>query len=493
LTNFINFFSLPKKMRATVFLCTLLLFSCARITDPFSASHNFTEILNSTGIALARYEADLHLISNKTEFSLGDTALILSRIRGTDRCEAARHYEEYLSQAITLEARALTLESLASLNCTDRFAELTEASEIWKELGLDWRADIDLHLAKNKPLNLSFDTHVISSSPRKIDSFTIGRSKLILDNKDILVSQAERVSRDWLSAQINDPVSDNLLSVFSEKYLLDKEHLMPDIGWHEGARIALLKQTGLTHLIATGTLAARKDGKWYAPNEHGVFIFEISEDKLEYPTTRYLAKELAMIIDTHGINMIVEQALRMNATAVIGCCDHPGKIAAADYLASKGIMVICPTDRFVPDLLFSDNTQYIIGSGPIMIVNGTAIIGDRPLEIYANEIVVASDQGSGQMYYDTPARYFKAIGWKNLYTVPIDDMHMHEIVKVAYAYNASVIGARVYFEDDYISLKRWLDEDENHRVVLFHSVSYPYGYKLFKEYPEQATFGDLNI
>jgi hypothetical protein len=57
---------------------------------------------------------------------------------------------------------------------------------------------------------------------------------------------------------------------------------------------------------------------------------------------------------------------------------------------------------------------------------------------------------------------------------------------------ANVIAARVFNSNDYESLKRWLYQSSKRKVILFHSSSYPYGYLLFKEFPEQTTFDDPN-
>jgi hypothetical protein len=39
---------------------------------------------------------------------------------------------------------------------------------------------------------------------------------------------------------------------------------------------------------------------------------------------------------------------------------------------------------------------------------------------------------------------------------------------------------------------KWLLENKHHRAVLLHSAAYESGIKLFKEFPKQTTFGDLN-
>jgi len=57
---------------------------------------------------------------------------------------------------------------------------------------------------------------------------------------------------------------------------------------------------------------------------------------------------------------------------------------------------------------------------------------------------------------------------------------------------ATVLATRIYYGEDYLAVKNWLDEDKRNTAVLFHSASYPYGQLLFREYPLQTTFDDPN-
>jgi hypothetical protein len=69
---------------------------------------------------------------------------------------------------------------------------------------------------------------------------------------------------------------------------------------------------------------------------------------------------------------------------------------------------------------------------------------------------------------------------------------MFDVVDKAREVNATVLGVRVYSRDDYDAVKDWLEQDKSRRAVLFHSMPYPFGYKIMKEFPEQITFGDIN-
>ena len=51
---------------------------------------------------------------------------------------------------------------------------------------------------------------------------------------------------------------------------------------------------------------------------------------------------------------------------------------------------------------------------------------------------------------------------------------------------------RVCTDQDYKPVAEWLKEDQRNRAVLLHSAAYEPGDALFKEFPKQTTFGDLD-
>jgi hypothetical protein len=242
----------------------------------------------------------------------------------------------------------------------------------------------------------------------------------------------------------------------------------------------------------TGTIVKKINNTWYAPNENGIFMFEVPVDKVEYPTTRFFRDDLALIIDTHGINMLVEQAINSNATVVVGCCDAPSKIKAALYLNEKGIKVICNTDKYLSLLL--GQTNLTIGSAPFESNNGSVVIGNRPLVFNFNEEIIVENatEDYSLSYYSTPTIYFSHFPELKLTYVTINGFNQTSmLVGKAQENKAHIIAARVYNENDYAVLKRWLEDSEKNKLLLFHSISYPYGYLLFQEYPNQTTFGDI--
>ena len=82
---------------------------------------------------------------------------------------------------------------------------------------------------------------------------------------------------------------------------------------------------------------------------------------------------------------------------------------------------------------------------------------------------------------ETQYRYAEAIVRNNGFVDKADEL------------GAKVIAARVVDLHDYYVFKPWLEENENNRLILFHSASYPYGFKMLTEYPDQVTFGDVNL
>ncbi len=490
----------------TLFVSLIAVFSLIKYsqTDHEVYNRDFDKIFELTEINKTQYlnTLDKLMQNNISNFAKGDALLVKGRLtkNKTLICSSIPYFKNSSSNP---KINALAYETIASLNCNKDSKEYYQkASEIWKKLNNSFRAELDKKLANNQKPRFIYYISNLSISPvekRKWNKLIIGKSKIFLDKKDIVISQADRVSRDWLSAQIQSPYSSNLLTVFSEKFFLNSTELFPEIGWHEGARIKELKKQNITHKIASGTIAIKIKDRWYAPDEKGIFRFEILKDKIDYPTTRFLRPNIALIIDTHGISSIVKQAVESKATAVIGCCDHPAKIKAASYLSDKGIKVICLTDRFLPDLLLQEKN--ILGSPPIIKQPFSYRLGGQPITINKYDKVVVmflnpKNQIYSLQYYDTPARYFQKL--KNIIDINIiyaqitDFNQMHKIIKTAEKNYADVIAVRVFNSDDYIKVKQWLEKSEDHRAVLFHSSSYPYGYKLLKEFPDQTTFDDIN-
>jgi hypothetical protein len=54
-----------------------------------------------------------------------------------------------------------------------------------------------------------------------------------------------------------------------------------------------------------------------------------------------------------------------------------------------------------------------------------------------------------------------------------------------------VIAARIFSKSDYIPLKAWMDADGKRRLILFHSAGYEYGIRMFRDFPDRTSFGDL--
>ncbi len=478
------------------------------IPDLYGRIYDFEYVLKATGTDKEQFIDGLKglLDENISDFARGDIMLMLGRLKDNDalRCASLKYYGNIETK--NPEETALIYETYAAIGFgKNRRKWLLEAAELWEELGVDFRAKLLRDLAYGNKPNYKSDIKEISpvniTVPSNATKIIIGNSYIKLDDSDILLSQADRVSRDWLSYQVySSPFSSELLTTFSERLCLNKTELLADIGWHEGARIKELKQSGLKHEIGTGTIVKKVNGGWYAPNENGVFMFDVPLDKVLYPTTRFLREDLAVIIDTHGINMLVEQAIRKNASVVIGCCDNIGKIKAAHYLSNKGIKSICFTDKYLPLILGSNDS--VLGSPPIEHIDDTVILGNRTLSFGINERIIVMNVSSDKFqisYYSTPAIYFSELEKRtgldlNIFYIEIDDFNqMSRLIKAAEIFNSSIIAVRVFNSDDYNNVKKWLEEDNSNRAILFHSTSYPYGYKLFKEFPEQTSFDDINI
>jgi len=489
--------------------------------DPYGKNYNFNFTLNAVGMNITKFLSQTKklLSENISDFAKGDISLMLGRITGDERyiCNASIYFDK-AALFQDPEENATIYETIASIGCgRNKRAYLLEAAKLWRKLGVPWRADIDERLAygeRDITVASSLEPFTVNASfPSEFSSMTIGTSNIFLNEKDILVSQVDRVNRDWLSYQLffspfHHRQSDELitsfelnrsklLTTFSERLTYDNNLLQPEVGWHEGARIQEMREINFSHWTASNTLVKKINGSWFAPDEKGTFRFEVPIDKILYPSTRFLREDLALIIDTHGVNMLVEQAIRKNATVVVGCCDHPGKINAALYLHNKGIQTICFTDKYLPLALGSG--AEILGSPPIAVYGGLVELGNRPLTIQNQDKIIVMTVNSTKFaisYYDTPARYFKNLeNYFELnvtYVTVTDYDQMENVINVAEQNDAHIIAVRVFGKSDYDPVRIWLEKDPGHKAILFHSAAYPFGYRLFKEFPLQTTFDDIN-
>lgn len=323
---------------------------------------------------------------------------------------------------------------------------------------------------------------------KDFQKIVIGRSAIRVKKNAKIKTQVDRVTRDWLQAY----------NISTSPWAFSDEGLAP---WHEGKKIKeLVDITGAKVFPVWGTKVKRFGESWFAPDADGVFRFEISEDKVDhFPTTIPIDDQTAIINDTHGISVIAWDSL--DADLVIGCGDHPGKMNAAYYLADRGVNVYVPTDRFLGTLIGTHTKGTIVGSAPIKKTAEGAVIGDQAIAIDVNEpIVVSNSKGSYPLkYYDTPYRYFKELERYIGKSIKIKTVDIAEygkasvVVDEARNVGAKLIGIRVKSENEHDAVYSWLKEDKRHRAVLFHTAVYPEGYKLFFEFPQQTSFGDIRI
>ena len=367
---------------------------------------------------------------------------------------------------------------------------LKTASKLAAGLQRHWEAKAFDRLASGRLAPRFKDTKVQTDLiiPKTAKSMVLGESTIELTPGLRVGTQIERVYRDWLSYELLWDMTKNAVAL---RLVWDDVHNRP---YHEGAVIANIQQVARVRVTPlSGTLIARNvAGKWYGPDDKGIFRFEILNDKVEYPTT-HSHGDFAWVVDTHGISALVSQALESRSQLVVGCGDSEGKAKAAYYLAQKGVNVLMPADRYQYLLIGYRGKGTIIGTAPIKTVNGRPVIGHQPVKISLSELIVAEDTNQiyPLQYYDAPSRYFRQLSNRvplNIKYVTVDqEDQIGRVLRVA----DSVVAVRVKTETEDIELRRWLRESPTHRAILFHSGLYPFAQNLFSDFPNQVTFGDL--
>jgi len=339
--------------------------------------------------------------------------------------------------------------------------------------------------------NLLFKSnfHDLEVEPQNASYMILGSSYIIVPSNATVVTQVSRVIRD-VESRYNMQIPPNHIP---ESY----NELVP---WMEGARVAeLMKYAGVKVIPATNVPSKKIDDVWYGPDEKGNYIFSLDPGKVRPLLAKRITSNETLIIDTHGMNVLVPEAIKDHASLVIACGDTPGKAKAEVYMAKEGINCYAPCDRFTSDTMGYDVSGIILGSAPIRPLKNKkgAIIGGQPVPVGLNETIIVQTTHNAypDQYCDTPFRFFSALETKyniklNLDVVDANRGETFKIVEEARKKNADVIAVRVLNEKDKKPVEQWLKENKNHRAVLFHSAAYEPGYSLFFQFPDQVTGQD---
>lgn len=419
----------------------------------------------------------------------GDSRFALWRATGQPNCDILEKYKQVAANDASSFRRyaAASVVAFSGPECgLDTRSYLGRAAEAAEQSGLKSEATALRALAGKQSPQFG-DTEIRSqlTVPPHAKSMILGESSIRLEPGMRVGTQVDRVVRDWVSAQMKWSISDQAVP-------------RPLIDYHEGALVKrMLELAEVKVLPLPGALVARRDEKWYALDEKGVFRFQVLEDKMRYPTT-HAAGSSGWVEDTHGISAMVPQAVERGAQLVIGCGDSDGKVKAAYHLASLGIHVFIPGDRYADELLGYEAPGVILGGAPVHKVGETAVIGSQPVRFSLAETIVVEDTKKTFpiQYYDAPARYFRALAQHvplRLVFVDVDAPdEIRRVLDRAQERRASVVAVRVMTEWEDAALRGWLKVSKQHRAVLFHSGLYPYAQQLFADFPTQVTFGDLH-
>ncbi|MDI6737284.1 MAG: hypothetical protein QME12_02090 [Nanoarchaeota archaeon] len=474
-----------KKMRILIIALCLLLSGCAEQGwDPYSGGHDFNRFLAEKNASAGDFaiQVDTAIKASSSNTERAELLFLLSRVKN-DRVLATfamDFFHKAAEESENREEKAVLYETVASIDDT-RYNHLRSA-EAWLMQKNNKRAWINLQRAAGIKSAWTFDIQGITNTASFSRAFTgisIGSTAIGLGKDDLLVTQAHKVTRDFSIPKLPSPYTETLL------------------GTPGGKSVDIIKAAGVKQSVASGTIAKEMDGKWYASNEDNVFMFEVPVSVIEQPTTRFLRQDIALIIDTNGMAAIARNAVEQNATAAMAGCDSSGDVKAANYLADKGIKVICGSGRMLPLLV---GLHLNIVSGAFRGEGEKIVFGGNELKIGRYEPLVAMDyagKAEPLLGYSTPSRYFLELekrGAKmNYFVIEVDDRgQMDKVLKKAMEKKASIVAVRVYNEEDYDELKAWLEANAGRKAILFDSEASEFGYKLAREFRSQTFFGDIN-
>lgn len=419
----------------------------------------------------------------------GDSRFALWRATGQPNCDVLERYKQVASGDASAFRRYVGASVVAfsgpecGLDTRRYFGGAAKAAE---ESGLKAEA-VALKALENGNSPAFGDQEVRTRLvvPSGAKALVLGESSIRLEPGMRVGTQVDRVMRDWVSAQLKWSPADQAVP-------------RPLTEYHEGALMKRMLELAEVQVFPLpGALVARQDDKWYALDDQGVYRFQVLEDKMRYPTT-HVAGTSGWVEDTHGISAMVPQALERRVQLVVGCGDSGGKVKAAYRLASMGIHVFIPGDRYADELLGYDAPGVILGGAPIHQVGETAVIGSQPVRVSLEETIVVQDTKKTfpMQYYDAPARYFRALAkyvpLKPVFVEVDEPNQIRRVLDRAEQAKSSVVAVRVATEWEDSDLRGWLKGSKQRRAVLFHSALYPYAQPLFADFPTQVTFGDLH-
>ncbi len=428
---------------------------------------------------------------NPDPFVQGDVHYILWRLTEKRNCDARNLYRQAAVNGKDAERalQAWAAYAFSGPECGwDGRSSLREAAKAAEAAGRRSTAALLRQLSENRlrPALKEPEINTRLQVPAGAQWMTLGESTIEVKPGMRVGAQVDRVVRDWLSYQM--------------RWDLTSKPVEPGalLNYHEG-RVTkdIQSQSSVEVYPLGGTLAARLGQEWFAPDETGAFRFKVLDDKLQYPTS-HAAGNFAWIVDTHGVSAIVEQAVTRQMQLVVACGDSEGKARAALYLASKGIHVVMPGDRYQYLLLGYDAPGVILGTAPVKQVEGGTVIGGQPVRFSLSEPIVVEDTRANfpTQYYDAPARYFSRLRMfvpLKVEYVRVDNANQVErLLTRAAELKASVVALRVATSAEHTQLRDWLRQSPTHRAILFHSGLYPFAQALFTEFPRQVTFGDLH-
>jgi hypothetical protein len=427
---------------------------------------------------------------NPDPLVLADTRYILWRATGIPNCDIRREYRKAAKNDPDPQRRYIAYSTLAfgALECGEESSsDYAKAADAAREIGLSSEAKILRELSGHR-FTPKIDPSTVNTSlsvPADARSFVLGRSKIEVTKDTLIGSQVDRVTRDWISYQLKWDLKNGGTPALP-------------ISYHEGALLNQIRAAVNALIIPLpGSIAVRLADKWYAADEDGVFRFEVLPDKIIYPTT-HVDRDTAWIEDTHGVSALVPAAVEHNVTLVVGCGDSDGKMAAALHLAKRGVNVFFPGDRYQDELLGYSAKGTLIGGAPVRTEQGRAIIGDQPVEFSLSEPIIVEDSIAPfpLQYYDAPARYFRRFSQTaplRVTYVQVDNTNqLYKVLQAARDKKSSAIAVRIFTDVEYAQLADWLRASPRNRAILFHSALYPHAQKLFSEFRQQLTFGDLH-
>ncbi|MFA5084480.1 MAG: hypothetical protein WC475_03860, partial [Candidatus Paceibacterota bacterium] len=186
------------------------------VWDPYSSGHNFNSVLAEKNISADNFAKQIDSAIKTAGYNSERAELIflLARIKEDKGMMSFAYdfYQKAAEESEINEEKALLFETIASIE--DTAYNHLRAAEALRRAKDNYRAMIEFKIAANLKNAWKYDITGISNYAEFSRAFTeisFGNTMIELSKEDILVTQADGITRDYKALNLKSPYSEQVL------------------------------------------------------------------------------------------------------------------------------------------------------------------------------------------------------------------------------------------------------------------------------------------